>query len=194
MPLPLAHTVVGYSVAAATGVRFRRDTRTALLFSVVVANLPDIDYLPGVLNDTPVLYHRTAMHTLFAAALCALVVAAIVTRFRGRFSEILLLAFLVYTSHLVADMIDWGGGNGGVPILWPASTAYYTIVTPWTHTSGGALDFKRGADTTRWVHSFAALGFLRALVLQALVFAPLLLPAWWIRSRRNSVEAVSPSP
>src|SRR5688500_3753233 len=102
MPLPLAHTVVGYSLAAASGVRFRKHIWTALLFSLVVANLPDADFLPGALADQPVLYHRTIAHTLPAALLCGLIIGAVLTRFGRRFWEITLIGFLVYSSHLFA--------------------------------------------------------------------------------------------
>lgn len=184
MPLPLAHTLVGYATAAGTGVRFRRDTWTALIFSVVVANLPDVDFLPGALRNDPVLYHRTVAHTLVAAMLCGLIIAAILTRFRGRFWEIALLGALVYSSHLFADMIDFGGGNIGVPILWPLSNASFSIKTPLSRMSSTPLVFHRGEGTGGFFASFTGFGFIRALVLQALLFSPLLLPAWWIRSRR----------
>lgn len=183
MPLPLAHTIVGYSVVATTGIRFRRDVRTGLLFSLVVANLPDFDFLPGALRDVPVLYHRTIAHTIPAAAVVALIVAAVLTRFRGRFGEIALLAFLVYCSHLFADMVDFNGANGGVQILWPLSSASYAFEIPIGHYVRWPLDFVRGYSSTGFVESFAGLAFVRALMLQALLFAPVLLPAWWVRSR-----------
>ena len=78
MPLPLGHAVVGFSVTAASGVPFRRQTLTAILFSIVVANLPDLDFLPGALANTPVLYHRTVAHTLPAALLWVLIIAGMV--------------------------------------------------------------------------------------------------------------------
>ena len=181
MPLPLAHTLVGYSVAAATGIRFRRNTRTALLFSVVVANLPDLDFIPGILRNEPVLYHRTIAHTIPAGIVCALIIATILTRFRGRFAEMVLLGLLVYTSHLVADMVNFGGGNGGVQMLWPFSNAWFTIPTPLANDMHSPLVFVRGADTSGFLSAFSGIGFLRASILQALLFSPLLIPAWLIR-------------
>jgi membrane-bound metal-dependent hydrolase YbcI (DUF457 family) len=180
--------MAGYAVAAASGVRFRRDTLTALLFSVVVANLPDLDFLPGALADSPVLYHRTIAHTIPAAILCGLIIGAVLTRFGKRFWEISLLGALVYASHLFADMIDFGGGNIGVQILWPLSDAFYAIKTPWMDGSGSAIVFHRGSDSAGFFASFATLHFLRALIMQALLFSPLLLAAWWIRWKRSAVS------
>jgi membrane-bound metal-dependent hydrolase YbcI (DUF457 family) len=186
MPLPLAHSIVGYSVAAASGVRFRKDTLTALLFSIVVANLPDLDFLPGALANEPVAYHRNVAHTIPAALLCGLIIGAVLTRFGKRFWEIALLGALVYGSHLFADMVNFGGGNIGVQMFWPFSDDFYYIPTPLMHMDTHMLIFHRGHDSRGFFASFFSFQFLRALVLQALLFAPLLLPAWWIRWKRSA--------
>ena len=176
--------MVGYSFAAASGVRFRRDTWTAILFSLVVANLPDADFLPGALANQPVLYHRTIAHTLPAAVVVGLIIAAVITRFGTRFWEIALLGFLVYSSHMFADMVHFGGGNVGVQILWPLSGGWYTIRTPLSDSASPWLIFHRPGDSAGFFASFFSFQFIRAVILQALLFAPLLLPAWWIRWKR----------
>lgn len=187
MPLPLGHTLVGYCVTAASGIRFRRNVKTALLFSVVVANLPDLDFLPGFLSNEPELYHRTIAHTLPAALLCGVIISAVVTRFRGRFLEMALLGFLVYSSHLFADMVRFSPGNIGVQILWPFSHNWYTIPSPIS--DGTALSNSRGAGAGGFASSFATWGFIRASLLQALLFVPLLIPALLIRSLRERKTA-----
>ena len=184
MPLPVAHAIVGYSFAAASGVRFRRDTWTAILFSFVVANLPDADFLPGALANEPVLYHRTIAHTLPAAVVVGLIIGGVITRFGKRFWEIAWLGFLVYSSHMFADMMHFGGGNIGVQILWPLDDGWYTIKTPLSNSEWTWLRFQRPNDSAGFFASFLSFQFLRAVILQALLFAPLLLPAWWIRWKR----------
>jgi membrane-bound metal-dependent hydrolase YbcI (DUF457 family) len=186
VPLPLAHAVVGYAFAAASGVRFRKQMVTAVLFSVVVANLPDLDFIPGALANEPVLYHRTIGHTLPAAVLCGLIIAAVVTRFGRRFWEIAFLGFMVYSSHLLTDMLHFGGGNIGVQILWPVDQGWYTIKTPLMRSTSPLLHFQRGQYSAGFFASLLSYAFVRAAVLQALLFMPLLLPAWWIRARRFS--------
>jgi membrane-bound metal-dependent hydrolase YbcI (DUF457 family) len=185
MPLPLAHTIVGYSAAAMTGVRFRRNAWTAVLFSVVVANLPDLDFLPGALANEPVKYHRTIAHTLPAALVVAFIIAAILTRFRRRFGEIFILAFLVYSSHLFADMFNFMAGNIGVQILWPFSEGWYTIRTPFENSHSPLLNFSRGSDASSFLASFFSWQFIRAMMMQALLFSPFLLFARWFRSYRE---------
>lgn len=184
MPLPLAHSIVGYAFAAATGIRFRRDTVTAILFSVVVANLPDADFLPGALLNQPVLYHRTVAHTLPAALVCGLIVGIVLTRFGKRFWEITLLGTFVFASHLFADMVNLTGNNFGVQILWPLSDDWYSIDTPLQRYSEW-FNFHRGEDSAGFFASFFSFSFVRAVTMQSLVFAPVLIPALWLRARRT---------
>jgi inner membrane protein len=188
MPLPIAHSIAGYAFAAATGVRFRRDTWTAVLFSVVVANLPDLDFIPGTLADSPVLYHRTIAHTIPAAILCGLIIGAVLTRFGKRFWEISFLGAFVYGSHLFADMIHFGGSNIGIQVLWPLSDTWYAIRTPLSDTQSDLLLFNRGGDSKGFLASFFSFGFLRAMFFQTLLFTPLLIPAWWIRWKRSAAS------
>lgn len=192
MPLPLGHTIVGYSFAASTGVQFRRQALTTVLFCMVVANLPDLDFLPGALANEPVLYHRTIAHTLPAALVCGLIVGAVLTRFGGRFREITLLAILVYASHLLADMVDFGANNIGVQLFWPLSEHWVSIRTPWSGSDGGWLVFHRGQDSAGFFASFITGEFFRAQLAQALVFAPLLAVPWLLR--RVRVRSASETP
>ena len=185
MPFPLGHAIVGYSFAAASGIRFRRDLWTAVLFSLVVANLPDIDFLPGVLRDTPALYHRTVTHTLLGAIVCAVIIATLLTRFRGRFGQIALISFLVYASHLLADMIDLGGGNIGVRLFWPITDSSYRILTPYSDLARSPFAFDRGHGTSGFTQSLLSWPFLRVMLLQALLFLPLVPLGQLIRRWRS---------
>lgn len=185
MPLPLAHAIVGYATTAATGVRFRRDTKIALLFSVVVANLPDLDFLPGALAGEPALYHRTVAHSLLAAALAGLVIGAVVTRFSRRFGQIALLGFLVYASHLFADTVDLGGGGRGVQLLWPLSQHWFEVEPPLGARVQSWMVFERGTDSRGFFASLFSLASLRALLCQAVLYLPVLIPALWWRRRRS---------
>ena len=185
MPLPIAHSIVGYAFAAATGIRFRRDTMTAILFSVVVANLPDADFLPGFLANEPSLYHRTIAHTLPAAVVCGLIVGVVLTRFGKRFWEITLLGTVVFASHLFADMLNLTGNNIGVQILWPFSDNWYSIDTPFSRYAEW-FNFERGEDSSGFVASFLSFSFVRAVLAQSVVFAPILIPALWLRRRKTA--------
>jgi hypothetical protein len=156
---------------------------TAILFAIVVANLPDADFLPGFLRNEPVLYHRTIAHTLPAALVCGLIIGAVLTRFGKRFWEITLLGTVVFASHLFADMVNLTGNNIGVQILWPLSDDWYAIKTPFVRWAEW-FNFERGDDSSGFVASFFSFSFVRAVLAQSLVFAPVLIPGLWLRSRR----------
>ena len=132
---------------------------------------------------------------LSAALLCGLIVGGVLTRFRARFWEISLLAAFVYSSHLFADMVDLGGNNIGVQLLWPLTDNWYSIPTPLSGTDGGWLMFHRGDDSAGFFASLFSLNFLFVQLLQALVFAPTLLIPWlaqrW-RVRRLAEDWLDP--
>jgi hypothetical protein len=82
-------------------------------------------------------------------------------------------------------MVHFGGGNIGVQILWPLDQGWYSIKTPLMDSYNPSLHFVRGKDSAGFLASFFSFQFIRANVMQALLFVPLLIPAWWIRSRRT---------
>ena len=49
MPTCVAHSLVGYALARSTKVRFTERPGVSFLCFIILANLPDIDFLPGYL-------------------------------------------------------------------------------------------------------------------------------------------------
>ena len=98
-----------------------------ILFVIVIANLPDIDYVPGVLTGDINAYHHGYTHTLgwvFVVScglwLCrrAWVDTAGWTLFA--------LVLAVMTSHLLADIVTADGSFPyGIMIFWPISDTYF---------------------------------------------------------------------
>jgi hypothetical protein len=60
MATPLGHSIVGYAVARAAGVRSRR----GIALAIGAANLPDVDFLAGYLSNGDVLslHHEVITH------------------------------------------------------------------------------------------------------------------------------------
>ena len=70
MPSPILHTAAAASVAR-LGLRERFTWRDAALFAAL-ANLPDVDFIPGLLAGEPLRHHHGITHSLaFAAAASA---------------------------------------------------------------------------------------------------------------------------
>ncbi len=95
-----------------------------LVLLVVLANLPDIDFLFGIGDPAnwDALHHGFT-HSFVAAFLVALVVTG-VWRIAGNFWRSFFLCFLAYSSHLVIDFftgakLGWNSTGYGIPLFWP---------------------------------------------------------------------------
>jgi membrane-bound metal-dependent hydrolase YbcI (DUF457 family) len=134
MALCFVHTAAGY--LAYEGARPVETHHPGLLAAaVLLANGPDLDFLPGILVGHPGAYHRGFTHTLaavVAVAAAVLVVGRVRRRPARAVARAALWAGAVYASHLLLDFFtsDVKPPSGG-RFLWPLSEAYYlSPVTP----------------------------------------------------------------
>jgi membrane-bound metal-dependent hydrolase YbcI (DUF457 family) len=129
MPFPLGHSAIGLATYHTIDTSPRGSSRWKVLaFIVVLANLPDVDTIAGlVLAGNGDLYHRGPTHSLVFAFLAGYLASHAwrLGRFipRLRFS----LCFLIVFSHVIADMtltespvsllwpfeVHWSAGNSG---------------------------------------------------------------------------------
>jgi membrane-bound metal-dependent hydrolase YbcI (DUF457 family) len=138
MPLPAGHALAGIGLQRAwPGLFFRKGWHDAL-FCMLLANLPDADFLPGLLMGRPNLYHHGAFHSLGAALAVALLVAGM-ARLAGRRAEPAprrawqpaAVAFLILSSHLLLDCFTIDQVPPfGLPLLWPVSGRYVIASRP----------------------------------------------------------------
>ncbi len=134
--------------------------------AVVAANLPDADFLPGILIGEPGRFHHGASHSLVAAVASAAAAYGIAKAFRLRTAgRIGLLVGLAVLSHLGLDMISsLVDRRHGIPLLWPFSS--YRFSSPYPLLIGIYLDMSRG---TLWralvhLHNLAAVAWEAVLV------------------------------
>lgn len=133
MPSPVAHSMAGLALTAALWIPSLRPGREGWrdllgrpglwLGAVVLACLPDLDYLPGLLAGDFNAYHHLATHSLLWAALSGtgivLVAAAARAYWSARFA---LWVLLLIGSHLAMDMLTADGrAPYGIPLAWPWS-------------------------------------------------------------------------
>ncbi len=185
MPTSIAHALGGLAAAQANPLARRWSRARVLVFCAVLANLPDADFLPGVLVGDASRFHRQGTHTLLATLVVALA-CALWLRWRsgaqpGDAARFGTLAFIVYGSHLALDMlVTRATVTAGVPLFWPVDPArYYTILhLPRPFAWLLDLDFdKHGAFFHELLSPHGALVFLG----HGLLFAPLPIAAWLIR-------------
>jgi len=131
MPLPIGHALAGIAFQQARPGFFFKSPWHDALFFIFLANLPDADFLPGIILGRPNLYHHGIFHSLGAA----LAVAAIGGWFfylnKKRFRATALGIFLVFYFHLILDFfaLDFVSPYG-LPLLWPFSGRYFIAAKP----------------------------------------------------------------
>ncbi len=175
MATPLGHALSGIALGAALCPRLLATPHRDWLLFAMVALLPDLDFLPGLLIGRPSLYHHGPSHSLGFAVLAG-AAFALYGRWRGgspwRWG---LVSGLIYLLHVVIDA--WTLDTGppyGVPLWWPLYSGYVYLQPSLLK------DVKRGAlDWFTIAHN------LRAVAWELLFWGPPALAALWLRHRRS---------
>lgn len=183
MATPIGHSLAGYAIYSFC-VRHGQDRRPALLLlALVMANAPDLDFLPGILVGTPAAYHQGLSHS-FALALIASVVVSVVlgTASRTPAHRVFVLGFLCYSSHLVLDLFGPDRRPPfGIPLFWPISA--HTFLSPVQIFLGTRHANTASASTSEWVGSVLTLYNVAAIGLEAVIMLPFLFLATRARER-----------
>ena len=102
MCTPLGHVLAGYAVLSRTSVSTIPSRWMMLFFVVLVANLPDIDFLFGWSVGNPNRYHHLWTHSIVFAVLTGVVVGAVYTAVTHKNGfKIGVVAASIVGSHLV---------------------------------------------------------------------------------------------
>jgi membrane-bound metal-dependent hydrolase YbcI (DUF457 family) len=189
MPTSIGHALGGYAALKATGTSAHPKGHNgwALFFlAVVVANLPDLDFVPGILLGNSNTFHRAASHSLLATLLVPALIA-VVWRLRTRhFWAPFTACVVAYGSHVLLDTIVPDPlGSGGVRLLWPITDNHYRFFVPGLE----ILNPLRYMDPEGFSASLFAEIFswhgLRVFIVDALMVLPLVPLGVWISRRRE---------
>jgi inner membrane protein len=180
MATPLAHSLAGYAISTLADGAPGQHRMSRSLLCVVIANAADLDFLPGALMGSPVLYHQGITHSLGFALLVSLGVAAIYW-FRGKsFSPMFFFCGLAYLSHLLIDFLGRDGRSPyGIPLFWPFSEDYVISPVPvfWGVRHAGAMT----DSTQKWLEALLHPYNLGAMVVEVAVLLPFVLLGQWRR-------------
>jgi inner membrane protein len=131
MPLPIGHALAGIAMRQARPAVFFAKRWADVLFFVFLANLPDADFLPGILLGRPSLYHHGIFHSLGAAVATAIVGGGLFYLRAKKFRAATALIFLVYSGHLLLDFFARDAvAPYGLPMFWPLSRRYFIAARP----------------------------------------------------------------
>lgn len=131
MASPVAHSIAGFWTFMFLAGRLKVRLATAchqylpqLILLVLLANLPDADFLFGIGSAAGAnALHHGFTHSFAAAAFVALAVSC-VWRIAGSFWRSAILYFMAYSSHLLIDLctgtkLGWNATGSDIPLFWP---------------------------------------------------------------------------
>ncbi len=126
MPTSIGHTFAGAFLNETKMFSPANTVLKSLLVSVILANLADIDFLPGLLAGNPNRFHHGVTHSLGATLLVGLLFGFYFYSKRNQFWAPFAFSGLLYLSHVGLDYltVDTSPPHG-VPIFWPLSGKYY---------------------------------------------------------------------
>lgn len=128
MPSPIGHTLGGCAVALALIPPGMPQAWEAWAVCLISANLPDTDFIPGLLVGNPRAIHRGLSHTLIAAFIVAATGASLWMWSPMPWLLRAGLIFLAYASHVGLDCLTPGRA---LMIGWPLSRRRYQVRRPW---------------------------------------------------------------
>jgi inner membrane protein len=186
MATPFGHSLAGFAVYTFAP-SVNRNRLNLVLLCIIMANAPDLDFLPGIIAGRPALYHQGITHSIGFALLISLGAAAVYRLWGQSFPLIFFSAFVAYLSHLA---IDFFGPDGrlpyGEPLFWPISDRYFISPIPvfsWLHHV--ALTY---GSTQEWLRGILSVHNIRAIVLESVLILPFALFGLWFQKKLTARE------
>jgi len=188
MSSPLGHSMMGYIIYR--GIRRWQGVPRwrHLVFYLLAANAPDLDFLPGFLVGQPNLYHHGVSHSIGLALLFALLVSFLLLFLEGTpIKRNFAIFFCLYSSHLILDWLTLDTALPyGLPFFWPLTYEYYISPFPLfpdvSRASSSGLSF---------IASLFSLHNLRTVAVEFLLFTPFVWIVSSIEKRPISRESKS---
>lgn len=181
MPTPVAHTICGYVIYDGTIKKEKKIDWKMLLIVIFLANLPDIDYLPGLFIDKPNIFHHGATHSIFFAVVVGFLTAFLFSFRKSKtFWKHFFIFFALCFSHSVLDFFTKDTSLPlGEQLLWPFTDNYYlSPVTIFRDVSKG------GTNKSFLMSAFEIYNFITVLT-ECIIFAPILIGIRKLRTIRH---------
>ena len=182
MPSPVGHSLVGYLIYELTLGSAQRPQWPIVVLYLVVANAPDLDFVPGLLVGEVGRYHHGITHSIGFAAVVGFAFSFGLYLYKGAVIwRNFLILFSLYFSHVVLDYLSMDTSlPRGVPIYWPLGSEYH--IAPFALFS----DITRvSSSSAGFISSLFSLHNLWSMCVEFLVFFPF---ALLLFTRRRRLE------
>jgi inner membrane protein len=130
MCTPAGHTLMGIAVGGPLPKRSDRKFWLSLAGILILANLPDADFLLGIPTGNPNRYHHGWTHSLGFVLMVMFLSGAVSLGFKKRLDWTwIMFSGLIVLSHLVLDYFTLDrSAPYGLQLFWPVSKAY--VISP----------------------------------------------------------------
>ncbi len=127
MPSPIAHSLMGYLICRVTIKSFKGQKWYIILLCIFIANIPDLDFLPGLFVGSASRYHHGISHSIGFSLLFAFGCYFILGLLKqDHMKRSVITVFSLYFSHVVLDFLTKVPDKPyGELFLWPFSNKYY---------------------------------------------------------------------
>lgn len=131
MATPLGHTLAGFLCTRHHAELATPKRRLAVLaYFILFANLPDFDFIPGILMGDPWAFHRGVTHTVFFAALVSGITFVVFASRDARAATWWAgVTFVAVASHLFLDLLT-ATPQSGLALMWPLSDRLFYPASP----------------------------------------------------------------
>jgi len=138
---------------------------------ILLANFPDIDFLPGFFFGNPNKFHHGVTHSIgFALLIGALFGFIFYLRSKQNFNKYFFIFTLVYSSHL---LMDFFGKDTRFPfgeqLFWPISQIY--VLSP----IAIFQDVHKASDSSIFLQSLVNWHNLKTILMECVILIPILL-------------------
>ncbi|MCZ6623216.1 MAG: metal-dependent hydrolase [Deltaproteobacteria bacterium] len=176
MPSPVGHTLAGLCgfMLAQNHVNIHR-WGWFLVGSVVIANLADLDFLPGMLLGDLRTFHHQASHSLTAVVIVSLLISGLTKGCGLNRVALGIWGGVLYLSHIVLDLlVNDPSPPFGVQFLWPFSETYFiSPITPFA-------SFDYFNPTIGILTSLLSVHNLNTIIWETVLMTPLVGLAWYV--------------
>lgn len=178
MPTPVGHTLMGLTLWSGFREKGNRDWIKLLLILTAV-NLPDLDYIPGLIADRPNAFHHGWTHSLLFAVFAGAVFAAVLIRKTSFGIQFLCMTGACLTHPVLDFFTKDTSAPFGEQLLWPFSQRYFLS------SFSVFRDIYKGGTRLDFIQNLFHKHNLITMITELSIFFPLFLVVWFIRKTRN---------